>query len=634
MKTKTSLGYKIKENIIKYKGLFESKKRNSFAFVLCCGLFPLWFVLIPDIFEKNGLGLDFWKYIYDKFVMVLIGYGILLLLFLLFTVLFRKIAISALVLGNISAIAGWTHYYKTLYRSEPLLPSDTFMMFDAMKVADTKLNITPTPIMIVTVVLILIAGACVWFVRLPNFMLEGKRLKKLLINCLSVLLIVAVLTASFAFVLFNDAVLGKLGYVESNGLAEFYASNTFFASYFAMTKYVFPQTPQGYDEAAMAAVSSQLGNIDPKRDKTPDILIVVDESWFELANYNAEFSPDIMANYKRLSEEGISGYMVSSKYGGGTADVEYELLTGFASGASLGSTTAFNILTYPEFPGIPGYLKTKDYGTYSLHAYTDELYNRKNAYPHLGIDESYFSDSFDDPELFGEWISDAACIDKLIEIYEKGISEHEHVFIHTLTMQNHIPYYGFDIERDVKVKSSETSQVYWDIVPYVAASMHKTDQAIGRLTNYLRGLDRDVILIVVGDHQTSLISEDGIDVLDETGFYESYEEQRDFLKLHTTPYLIWTNFDHDYDGTTFGNVPPNMLLPRALYIYDIARPVYFDYLLQNTKTMNGMSSNFVVNIDGSVSFEKSAAQRKEEAARELLQYDIIYGKKYTKDFLY
>ncbi len=621
----------------RYKQLFASRKYNDAVFYLSCFLMTALFVVAPDI-ARFGFGAAFWQRVADNLLLLLYSYITFLLLFLLLTLLVRKYAIAHFLTGFISYAAAYSNYFKVLYRGQPVLPGDILQLVDGIGTAET-LRLKLSFFLIFYAVFGVLVSALLWFVKLPPLFSSGKGLKKLAVNLASIVLVVVLLVMSFGLVFFNRPFMEQSGFEgNSQNVLDIYDANLFFPAYFVMTQYVVPTKPADYSAATMADMAQQIADARAAQAdmRDVDVIVLVVETWYDLDNYNATFSDDLLENYHRLAAEGYSGNIVSPLYGGGTANVEYEVLTGLSTSGATAGIISFYTDLYPDFPGIVNYYDSWNYQTYSIHAYTDALYNRVNAYPMLGFQTSLFQDDFENPVYAGSHISDPSTVQQILTTYRRAGVTDSPVFIHALTMQNHVP-----CERDiypqselVDVRNPSAGPLFQSYVPTVATAFRDTDRAIGMLCDGLRDVDRDVMVVVLGDHQSPIIGgEAENEVLTELGFYNQYDATRDFLQLHTTPYLVWTNFAQEQTGT-FGNIPPNMLLPNALATYNVRRPAYFDYLRGNTTAMIGTTSDYVVNPDGSVSFAPTAEQQAQMHLRGLLQYDLVHGKRYLLDTLY
>lgn len=592
-------------------------------------------VVIPDLLKFGGLNAAALEYVTLRFQTYLYALPVFLLLYLAFLFLFLTPFVpTALILFG-SLVFGVGNYNMVFYRGTPLLPTDFSQVRDAaIAVREGFSVVWPggfLPIVGASVLLTLISLSF-------RFRRPSKKAGQWILF-FAILALIALVSSSLYFsrVLMDVSKLNKMGRRGGSvNIGDIYYMNGFFPEFFAQVGILMPKAPDGYTENRMREISDLIRSYDSDGE-TVDIVIFQVESWQFVDNYDIQLEEDVFYNYHQLSKEGVSGLMVSPKYGGGTANIEYEVLTGFSSDDGSTTTTPFNNGLFTGFPGIVNYAASKGYDTIAVHAYTSELYNRPNAYHMLGFQSLYFSDSFTDPEMCGPWISDPACARKMIELYEEAAADGSPVLIHGLSMQNHLPM------QDDRFSSSELVSLTSDtltvpdqfVMRRFCTSLKWTDQALKVLTDYFRTVDRKVILLAYGDHQTSIYeNEDLGDVLHHTDFYDTYDSKKDFLKLHGTPYIVWTNYASENAGSSFGLCSPNELLVSALSAYKIGCPAYWSYFANGVGSYRGVTSGYLITNDDRVVFTKTKDQQADYDIRMLIQYDTVFGKQYLLPSLF
>ncbi len=618
-----------------WKNLFDIKWLNNLLFWGALVVLPLIWAYTPDFFRLDEIP-SFWEYIWQRRKMAILSYIILALIFVALTFLCRRIVVSSLIMSGIVICAGIANYFKLLYRKSALVPLDIKQLKDALAVTKEDVTLHLTKEMYMMIVIFILIALILWYIRLPEqFRVGGASIKLFLLNGTVIIASVLLSVVMVVKVLQNETLMKDWGFKISPSTVNSSYFNTFFTNFFYMTRYLSMEPPADYDKESMDKIGETLSQNKTSTEiaSSPDIILLVAESWHFLDKYNLQFSEDPFANYKTLAEEGVSGLIFSPYYGGGTANVEYELLTGLPSQGGEYSGTVFNDSIYPGFPSITNYYKDSGYETIALHAYTDVLYNRATAYAYLGFDCSYFSDSFENPNYSGNYISDTSCVDKIIELYRGAESADSPIMIHALTMQGHLTYDMNRLEGEentIDVEGESYTEEQLQTLSIVSTAFGETDRAIGKLTDYLSNCERDVVLIVVGDHQTPISSEkNDLGVLEQIGVYE----QLDLMSVRTTPYLVWTNFEADMPET-FGTITHNMLLPRTLLALKANRPQYFDYLVESMSCLNGIDSGYLIGLDGRLCENPTTEQLAEAAERELVRYDIVNGKQYINDSLY
>ena len=228
--------------------------------------------------------------------------------------------------------------------------------------------------------------------------------------------------------------------------------------------------------------------------------------------------------------------MLSPGYGGGTANIEYQALTGL----TLANFDPSLIVPYQQLlPKMKqaysfNQLWTERYGdeaSVAFHPYYKSMYFRDSNYKKFGFSHLYTLDS--DPAIDHQdridnspQVSDAASYRNVLDALEQS---DDHQFIQLVTMQNHMPYgdYYFDNEFRAADISDLSDGERWQIDNYTKG-ISITDQATAEFLDQLDALDEPVTVIFYGDHLP--------------GIYETaYADENNAVTLHETDYFIWSN---------------------------------------------------------------------------------------------
>ncbi len=625
------------------RNFYGNKIINAVAFVGLLLVVPYIIVIIPEAIRFSLGNRMFWEYIVLRLNMLAVSYIVFFLLHAALTALTRRVSVSAGILCLLSMAAGIVNKSKLIYRGEPVLPSDLYLIKDALAITQSNgifntIEISKTAVFLtVCSVLLLVLFLPV---RIPAKLTGKTRRMRILRTTVFTAACFCLLALFINKAIYNETLMEKIGHADSVNIAQQYDANTFYTEFLITSDLLTPEKPTDYGRYTMRSLAADVeAHRNNGEEERVDIIVLLVESWADPVAYDAVFDRNVFENYDRLSAQGVSGSSISPYIGGGTANIEFELLTGFSSNDEQAAGMTFNIYQYDYmnegFPCIGGFLRENGYGTYAIHAYTSELYNREENYPLLGFEKS---DTFENPLMSGPYISDESCVDKIIEVYEDAVRRDDNVFIHALTMQNHI-IFGENRYADNELIGC-TSETYSEedakaMAEYGTAIWH-TDQAIGNLADYLSTVDRKVMLVVVGDHQPALCakSETTEYLLEKYGYYDAYDPETDFADVHATPYLVWTNYDDSLNGTTFGTIVPNELLVNALGAYDVLRPAYFDYFYTQFDSMNGATSNYCVGLDNKVYFTMNEDQLADYHIRQLIQYDLVYSEQYLRESIY
>ena len=591
---------------------------------LLCQFFAEWVRL-----QKAGAAL---RYFVVRLPAAALGTVFLAGVVLTLAFLTRRPWVGALLVGGLAFIGAYANFYKITYRGDPVLPKDLVIAGDAAKVA-TELSIPPTFPMGVFFLFFSLSVLILLPVRLPG---KGRLVVRLPLAAAGVALCALWLTG----VLWNTGVQEKLD-IDTMAFrpGESYEKATFATGFLMYAGALNPKQPQGYSAQTVQQAAEALPQESHTDQRKPDVVVVMLESYYRLSNVQgASYDTALTQNYDRYAAEGISGCYYSDKYSGGTEEMEFGALTGFST--SLLPTGSIPYVEYVngQFPSYPRFLKEHGYKTIALHPYDPTIYSRNTAYPAMGFDEFYSQDDFVSPQKHGTYIDDVQTAEKLIELYEQATADGSPVFLHTVTMQNHIPNAPDEYADDYKVHASldGVDSYYVDSLDSVATGLRDADRAIGLLCDYFSKSDRDVVLLIFGDHQTAIGDKDGAELLDELPSFNAQSSYDQMVNTHQVPYLMWANFETK-QAETAGAMPPYQLLATTLQQYNVLRPAWFDFLAQSQTTLKGINLGYVIEPDGSLGSTvrgASDAQTQLLHTQSLLQYDAMFGKGYALAQMY
>ena len=310
--------------------------------------------------------------------------------------------------------------------------------------------------------------------------------------------------------------------------------------------------PQGYNAQEAASYEDTYREAEAAPETAPNILMVMCEAFTDLPNqaaftYTGETNP--IAAYNRLAEQTLSGHLVVSNTGAGTANTEFDVLTGMMTNRiGTGTTSAFRVV-HRNIDSIPRMLTQAGYRTFFLHPGQNWFYNRESVYSYLGITDQVFQDAFSRSDLVGDWISDAGFLRVLKESLEARQGDTP-LFTYAVTIQNHQSYgagkYGYVPDPpQTDIALSDAARTYLSVY---FKGLQDSAAMLEELTEYLDSLDAPYLLVFFGDHQPNL-----------GGHYLAYRELdpnygstdtvEETLQPYTVPYLIWGNAayrqDHD-----------------------------------------------------------------------------------------
>lgn len=545
-----------------------------------------------------------------------VGAGLLALAIGLLTVLLRR-PWAALGVVWLALLAGsYASFYKQAYRGDPLLPADILLAADAASVAK-GMSIWPTWRMLAFA---LAAVAAMVFLR--RVRLGPSRWPRTL-GCAAVLagglwLWGQVWLQSGFFAFFQPSP-GNPGAL--------YDRAGFTCSFVIYLGRLRPQKPDGYTSAAGQAAVDELGDA-PQTDSRPDIVVVMMESYYHLNNYpGLTGCEELTQTYDRLAKEGISGYYYSDKYSGGTADMEFGALTGFSTSFLPEGVVPYSqyVAKDGDFYAYPRYLQSLGYRTVAIHPFEGGIYSRSEAYPNMGFDTFLDRDDMTHTGLAGAYIADEQAAEELIDQYEAAAKDGP-VFLHMVTMQNHIPNLPgeYPAADRVDAQLDGIPDYYEQSLQSVATGLRDADRMMAQITEYFKSVDREVIVLFFGDHQTAIGQEEGIELLDITGRLEGLSAAERWQATHAVPYLMWSNRGCAQAGASAGSFPPYLLLPNFLHAFQAPRTAWFEWLYNSQSTLKGISGSYLLDPQSRIQTAPSEQQRSLLERQATLQYALMF----------
>lgn len=410
--------------------------------------------------------------------------------------------------------------------------------------------------------------------------------------------------------------------------------------------------PDGYSQETMKRISqkyaeqaNQLNQTRSENMTDNTVIMVLSETFSDPTRVpGVSFSEDPMPNIRHVKAQTTSGLMLSPGYGGGTANIEYQALSGLSM-ANYSSTLsiAYQQLV-PSLKWAPtlnqAWNKANGKGSsIAFHAYNRNMYFRDLNYKKFGFSKFYATDGT--PQLKGLQPLDSAwyASDESFysEVLKKISSSDKKKFYQVVTMQNHMPYENF--YPDNQFKDEDTSSNLQDDekqnIETYTKGLSYTDQATAEFLNQLNHIDRPITVVFYGDHLPGIYS-------------TAYSSKDNILGLHETDYFIWSNDASKSSGTKLDDASSaytssNYFSAQLASHLNAKVSPYLAFLTKMHETIPAISipSSAGGNADEPVYLDAAGnrinnKQLSKEAKTmlhdyQLIQYDMSVGKNYLKD---
>ena len=355
---------------------------------------------------------------------------------------------------------------------------------------------------------------------------------------------------------------------------------------------------------------------------------------------------DSMPNIRKIKAGTTSGLMLSSGYGGGTANLEYMGLSGLSMAnfdSSLSSPYQQLVPSQHWTPTI-NQMWGAPANSLGYHPYESSMYSRATNYKKFGFSHFYtltgpdvikYQDKIDE----SPYVSDKSSYDSALEGIRSGKTNK---FIQIITMQNHMPYHEWYENNDYTAESTTGTPLGDDeqqSIETYQKGVEITDQATQEFLNELDALDKPVTVVFYGDHLPGIYS-------------SASEDGNNSLALHLTDYFIWSNKASSSQGNKASDAAyssPNFFVAQAADHMNAKVSPYLAFLTEMHSKIAAMEPPVVNKVQGwdripegqniyldqngnpmsTDDFDKETKQLL--ADYKLIQYDITAGKNYLKD---
>lgn len=313
----------------------------------------------------------------------------------------------------------------------------------------------------------------------------------------------------------------------------------------------------------------------PEETVQPNIIFIMSEAHWDARKLDKSIPKNITPTIDRYQ---VANFL-SPSFGGGTANVEFEVLT------SLNVMLNHNELAYVSKLKRPTYslamhMNQLGYDTTAMHNNGKYFYNRSTVYQNLGFNRFTSIEnmvSAVDRKKFtnqGGWANDDLIYQSIHAQLQKSVDQPQ--FIYAITVENHFNYNDdrFGKGNFKIIKSGITDLNKRQLNTYLSG-MQRADQQFKQLIVEAKKVERPTMIIFFGDHLPNLG-----EVFDQYGFYATAEEkaQKNHSKFFSTPLAVWSNFPIDKNQFNNEFVPAHFLGQKVLAAAKRPSSSYYDFI--------------------------------------------------------
>ncbi|HCD07583.1 MAG TPA: hypothetical protein DEQ50_04840 [Lactobacillus sp.] len=565
---------------------------------------------------------------------------ILMLIYLAFYGLFNHFFYATAAFYIFFAIYTVANKLKMLYRMEPIMPNDLNFLTNIRQILSM---VTFKVIIVVVLVIILIITVCMILENIFTYeLMKFSPLMRIIFVVLGILSIASFYDVNKEGTPINF-VMTKAGYSNFTPNISLTANtNGPLLTFLGNMHIDIMDEPEGYSKESMTKIvkkyQKEADVINKNRSNNnlnkQTLIFVLSESFSDPSRVpNLKVNQEAAPNIMNIKNENTSGLMLSSGYGGGTANMEYMTFTGLAFNQfskAVQSPYTQLVVNQKHPTNIVNSFKKSA----AIHPYYGNFYDRQTVYPKFGF-QSFrnlnttgslalkYKDTIDG----NPYVSDeSAYKDTLWQINQ----EHSGQFISLVTMQNHMPYNVMYPDNPFTVKGS-APEITQQAENY-AKSINFTDNSTKEFLDKIDAIQKPITIVWYGDHLP--------------GLYSHNSMRKYNVVQHETDYFIYSNkyaLEHGYGTKKLADstevTDPNGFIPLALKQMNQKVTPYYALLTKVQEDLPAMAKNSVgknaslyVDADGKQISSKHFSTNQKQLLHDykLVQYDLTVGKGYSQ----
>lgn len=479
------------------------------------------FFLVEKIYNPN-INKITWLYLLGNIIC-------LMLILICINIICASKRVVMCIYWTILLVFALANYYVTQFRGNPFMPSDLFSVATAARVAGRYTFVVSDNLVI---------GVLCYFWNITFAMIvpyqKRKRERKHIIAFILYIVVVIVCFKNYRIEEFYGFQLTDMQW----DIGKVYQEKGSILSFATMLQNYEVDKPNGYHKKLADQILDSFHEESYyETDTQPTIIAIMNESFSDLRVLgDFETSEEYLQNWYNIEDYILRGDLYVSTYAGGTANTEFEFLTGNSMGNLPAGIVPYQIYNLRNIGNMVEILNRNGYRTTAIHPEYKGNWTRTRVYESFGFDTFLSIDNFESPERIHESVCDSASFDKVIEVFESSDCPQ---FIFNVTMQNHGGYDVHKMAGITLVELKEAWRGFSDVETYLTL-IRESDKAIGDLLEYFRTVDRPVIVCIFGDHQPGVNGLWIEEVMGKTKEEITFAEEQ---KKYCVPYMIWANYD-------------------------------------------------------------------------------------------
>lgn len=569
--------------------------------------------------------------------------SLIILTLLLLDGLLGRLWQGVLIVAPVLFGLAWFSRQKGMYLGDPLYPSDLLYTRQVIDLMPLLIRDRPVDaVLIVVAMLVALTGLYFcwrFFWRSMPRLGRTARVARILFAA-PVLIWFGIISDYSTFSYVRD----RMGIVPMMwDQKENYAHNGLVVAFIFNIPMANVSAPGGYSQERIESIAEYLfpaedaaeNTIVPvvtRSDDKPDVIVIMSESFWDPTRLpGVAFDEDPIVNVRNNQ----SGHVFSPEFGGMTANVEFEALTGFSNAFLPYGSIPYQQYVRRPVPSLASFFKDQGYQTLALHPYRQWFWNRGSVYENFGFDKFLSEENLPALTKKGHLASDEEFTSEIIRAAENA---DQPLFLFGVSLQGHGPYapsrYPDSKIKVVTAADSAVSEASKGSVRSFAQGAQDADTSLKQLMDWAKNRKRETIIVFFGDHLPPLGN-----VYVESGFMKSRTASRvdtadHMLAQHETPLVLWSSKTDSLHGV--GTISPSFL---PLYILDMAgfqHPYYTGFLSKLHQAYRVIDGHMLLDKE----YLPQTGWMQQPVLPQLLQdyrqvqYDMLFGRSYAQEKLF
>ncbi|AAK87432.2 LTA synthase family protein [Agrobacterium fabrum] len=551
--------------------------------------------------------------------------AVLALLLALDAILGRRY-LSLIAVAPLCALTGLISAQKQTYLSDPLYPSDLLFGRQILELLPTMLKAQPLTAALVVLGLCAAIAALVALWLLARRHSPGLSWRERAAGLVLALPLLAGLASLMDYSHYSW-VRDRLNIIPMMwDQQENYRHNGFLMAFAFNIPMANVAAPEGYGDNSIADLTSKSASFAANKGDYPDVIMLMSESlWDPTRLENVELSADPMPTIRAKQ----SGNVFSPEFGGMTANVEFEALTGFSNAFLPYGSIPYQQYIRRPVPSLASFFRGEGYSAIAMHPFQEWFWNRKQVYKNFGFEEFRSEETLPAMEKRGNFASDDALMNEIMATADTAKNP---LFLFAVTLQGHGPYEAARYaENTIDVTGGLSASASQALATY-SQGVVEADDALLKLMRWAKKRDRETIIVLFGDHLPPLGQ-----TFVESGYMPGMVASRRaplevMKKEHETPLVVWSS--KKGVRKNIGTISPALLPYHVLKTAGFSDPFYTGTLGDVQQEFSVIDRHMLVATDGEAMPDWSIAPNAvPDVVRDyrLLQFDMMFGAQYGRE---